>query len=148
MAKEQLSPEFVKINPQHTVPTLDDYGQILCDSHAICTYLIAKYGKDDSLYPKDAYKRAQVDQRLHFDSGVLFPRFRNLMLSFTNADLAKEATVNLIEALKLLEVFLGDNQYAVRLQAPWRNLIQFRRMITQRRLHGFEDLNKYHIIRK
>lgn len=113
LAKEQLSPEFMKINPQHTVPTLDDNGKILWDSHAICTYLITKYGKDDSLYPKDAFERAQVDQRMHFDSGVLFPRFRNLFMSFGKADLAKEAMDNLVEALKLLETFLGDNKYLV-----------------------------------
>jgi glutathione S-transferase len=47
-------------------------------SHAICTYLITKYAKDDTLYPKDPYIRAQVDQGLHFDSGVLFSRLRFL----------------------------------------------------------------------
>lgn len=62
-----------QINPQHTVPTLDDDGYILWDSHAINTYLVEKYGKDDSLYPKDLKKRGRVDQRLHFNSGVLFP---------------------------------------------------------------------------
>lgn len=38
-------------------------------------YLFNKYGKDDSLYPKDAQKRAIVDQMLCFDMGTLFQRF-------------------------------------------------------------------------
>jgi hypothetical protein len=51
-------------------------------SHAINAYLVNKYAKDDSLYPKDPQKRAIVDQRLHFDSGVLFPRMRDITVGF------------------------------------------------------------------
>jgi glutathione S-transferase len=64
-----------QINPQHTVPTLvEENGQVLWDSHAIMTYLVSKYGDKESLYPKDFFKRAVVDQRLHFESGLVFPR--------------------------------------------------------------------------
>ncbi|XP_045486923.1 glutathione S-transferase 1-like [Pieris rapae] len=74
---EQLTEEYKKINPQHTVPTLIDDDFILGDSHAISMYLINKYAKDDSLYPSDPKLRAIVDQRLHFDSGILFPVAKN-----------------------------------------------------------------------
>lgn len=59
------------MNPQHTVPTLNDNDRILWDSHAIGTYFIDKYAKSDKLYPKDSYIRGRIDQRLHFDSGVI-----------------------------------------------------------------------------
>lgn len=75
-AKEQLQESFVKINPQHTVPTLVDGDFVIWDSHVIGPYLATTYGKNDDLYPKDTQKRAVVDQRLYFDCGTLYPRIR------------------------------------------------------------------------
>lgn len=74
-----------KINPQHTIPTLIDDDFVIWDSHAITAYLVEKYAADDSLYPKDLKKRALVDQRLHFDSGILFPRVHNLVVRKTTS---------------------------------------------------------------
>nr|XP_022905046.1 uncharacterized protein LOC111417096 [Onthophagus taurus] len=70
--KEQYNEEYIKINPKHTIPTLIDGDLILNDSHAITSYLVAKYSKNDFLYPKDVAKKALIDQMLHFDSGVMF----------------------------------------------------------------------------
>ncbi|EDS27666.1 glutathione-s-transferase theta, gst [Culex quinquefasciatus] len=77
LAGEHLKPEYLKLNPQHTVPTIvDEDGTVVYDSHAINVYLVTKYGKDDGLYPKDGVTRAKVNAGLHFDSGVLFARLR------------------------------------------------------------------------
>uniref|UniRef100_A0A1B6GD78 Uncharacterized protein n=1 Tax=Cuerna arida TaxID=1464854 RepID=A0A1B6GD78_9HEMI len=70
--QEHLAPEFLKLNPLHTVPVIDDNGFILWESRAIITYLVSKYGKEDSLYPKDLQKRAIVDQRLHYSNDVFY----------------------------------------------------------------------------
>lgn len=51
---------------------------VILFSRAIIMYLAEKYGKDDSLYPKDVKKRALVNQRLFFDIGTLYQRFGDL----------------------------------------------------------------------
>ncbi|XP_015172927.1 PREDICTED: glutathione S-transferase 1-like [Polistes dominula] len=77
---EQRMQEYLQMNPQGTVPLLQDKDYCLWDSHAISGYLVDEYGKSDMLYPKDSRKRALVDQRLHFDTGILYPEFRNIVL--------------------------------------------------------------------
>ncbi|RZC35595.1 uncharacterized protein BDFB_005180 [Asbolus verrucosus] len=112
---EHLSPEFLKLNPQHTIPTLvDDDGFTVWDSHAIIIYLVSKYARNDSLYPKDIKKRAIIDQRLHFESGVVFTQLRALARAIVSGkktiinDDDKEA-VN--EIFAFLEAFLDGKQW-------------------------------------
>nr|UJZ92577.1 glutathione S-transferase [Scaphoideus titanus] len=114
MKGEHLKPEFVKINPQHNVPTLDDNGFALNESRAIICYLAEKYGKDDSLYPKDAQKRALVNQRLYFDIGTLYQRFGDLYypVMFGGAPFDEEKKKKLDEAYVFLDKFLEDGKWA------------------------------------
>ncbi|XP_053672087.1 uncharacterized protein LOC128722449 [Anopheles nili] len=76
LAGDHRTAEFLKMNPQHTIPVIDDDGVIIRDSHAIIIYLVLKYGKDHGLYPDDPVTRARINAALHFDSGVLFSRLR------------------------------------------------------------------------
>merc|ERR1712071_23326 len=76
MAGEQMAPEFIKINPQHNIPTMVDDGFAMNESRAICGYLVQKYGKDDSLYPKDPKTPASLLRH-----GRLLPEFRKGLLS-------------------------------------------------------------------
>ncbi|CAH1154578.1 unnamed protein product [Phaedon cochleariae] len=114
LAGDHLKPEFLKMNPQHTVPVLDDDGFILADSHAIMSYLVSKYGKDKSLYPTDLQQRALVDHRLHFDSSILFAR--GLIVSwgvlFEGAkEIPQKLLNNLSEAFHMVEKFLQKTKY-------------------------------------
>ncbi|XP_062125597.1 glutathione S-transferase 1-1-like [Drosophila sulfurigaster albostrigata] len=110
--KEQLKPEFVKLNPQHTIPTIVDNGFSLWESRAILTYLIEKYAKDDSLYPKDPQKRAVVNQRVYFDLGTLFKALAEYYYpQFQKKEADPEQFKKVEEALSFLNSFLEGQQY-------------------------------------
>nr|AUO28661.1 glutathione S-transferase delta [Lasioderma serricorne]QWV59551.1 glutathione S-transferase delta 1 [Lasioderma serricorne] len=113
MKQEHLTPEFIKLNPQHTVPTINDNGFVLWESRAIATYLADQYGKNDALYPKDAKKRALVDQRLYFDMGTLYQRFADYYypVMFTGAEYDPAKLTKIEEAFKFLDLFLQDQEF-------------------------------------
>ena len=91
--KEQMKESFLKINPQHCVPTLDDDGFVIWESRAIACYLADKYGKDDQYYPKDLKQRALINQRLYFDSSSLYVKIRAICVSIIVAESSSSAFV-------------------------------------------------------
>lgn len=95
--------------PSHSIPMLDDRGFSLCDTHAIATYLISKFGADKrgALYPSDLQIRAVIDSRLFFDTTVLFSR-----LVTTICDGVNETTTALVEdAYHSLEMLLKKSSH-------------------------------------
>lgn len=110
--KEQLRPEFVKLNPQHTIPTLVDNGFALWESRAIITYIAEKYAKDESLYPKNPQKRALVNQRLYFDLGTLALSFSEYYVPQLQGKLPDPEKFKKIEtAFDFLNTFLEGQKY-------------------------------------
>ncbi|XP_052865863.1 glutathione S-transferase 1 isoform X4 [Anopheles cruzii] len=114
MAGEHLKPEFLKMNPQHCIPTIVDKDFSLWESRAIQIYLVEKYGKDDKLYPKDPQKRAVINQRLYFDMGTLYQRFGDYWYPqiFAKQPANAEALKKMEEAVGFLNSFLDGHEYA------------------------------------
>ncbi|KMZ04008.1 glutathione S-transferase D7 [Drosophila simulans] len=110
---EQLEPWFVKINPQHTIPTLVDNGFAIWETRAIVVYLVEKYGKDDSLYPKDPQKQALINQRLFFDMGTLYEGIAKYFFPLlrTGKPGTQENLEKLNAAFDLLNTFLDGQDY-------------------------------------
>ncbi|KAH8355691.1 hypothetical protein KR200_004808 [Drosophila serrata] len=99
--KEHLSEEFIKVcgknvlshmsicnlillnsqlNPQHQIPVfVDTDGEVYVDSHAIVCFIVAKYAQNDNLYPKDLKRRAHIDHRMHYETGVLFQVIKDIV---------------------------------------------------------------------
>ncbi|XP_039759255.1 glutathione S-transferase 1-like [Pararge aegeria] len=73
---EHRTPDLIALNPQQTLPILKDRELILCDSHAINTYIASRYCEDEKFLPSDPAGRAIVDQLLHYDGGILYPHYR------------------------------------------------------------------------
>ena len=58
--QETRKPEFVALNPRHTVPTIVDDGYALWESLAILEYLDERFPSGAKLYPGDAKARART----------------------------------------------------------------------------------------
>uniref|UniRef100_A0A0A9WWR9 Glutathione S-transferase 1, isoform D n=2 Tax=Lygus hesperus TaxID=30085 RepID=A0A0A9WWR9_LYGHE len=113
MNGDQLKPEFLKINPQHTVPTFDDNGFVLSESRAIAAYLAETSPNGEKIYPKDPKKRALIEQMLYFDIGRLYQNFLDLykpMLKGKPFDDALGKTFD--ESLAMFEEYLTRTQWA------------------------------------
>ncbi|XP_054266373.1 glutathione S-transferase 1-1-like [Macrosteles quadrilineatus] len=110
---EHMEPQYLQINPQHTVPAIVDNDITLNESRAIITYLADKYGKDDSLYPRCIKKRAVVNQRLYFDAGTLFQRFADYYYPnfFAGVPFDEEKKKKLDEAFSFLDQFLEKTRW-------------------------------------
>src|SRR5258708_31483816 len=58
--EDTKKPEFVAINPRHTVPTIVDDGYALWESMAIVEYLDERFTSGTKLYPGGAKNRARI----------------------------------------------------------------------------------------
>lgn len=59
-AGDTRKPEFVALNPRHTVPTIVDDGYALWESLAILEYLDERFTSGAKLYPGEAKARARI----------------------------------------------------------------------------------------
>ncbi|OXA59715.1 Glutathione S-transferase 1, isoform D [Folsomia candida] len=110
------NPEFLKMNPQKTIPVLNDNGLYINESRAIMQYLCNKYSpSDDQYYPKLPEKRAIVDARLNFELGTLQQRFEQAyfpVLFFGASTFPPDKMKKLEEALGYLEIYLENGYVA------------------------------------
>ena len=65
LAGDQLKPDYMKMNPNGVVPTLDHDGAIVIDSNVITEYL-DEVEPDNSFTPEDPVKRARMRSLMHF----------------------------------------------------------------------------------
>ena len=71
------SPEYLAMNPNARVPTIDDDGFLLWESNAIVRHLSLKYGLG-TLCPADLNQRADSDRWMDWTTAQLAPTFREV----------------------------------------------------------------------
>ena len=69
------TPEYLRMNPTALVPTIDDDGFVLWESHSIVRYLAAKHGMG-TLCPADLQARADAERWMRVP--IERPRFPNV----------------------------------------------------------------------
>lgn len=112
-ALDQMSPEYLEMNPQHTVPTINDNGFTLWESRAIMTYLVRKYAPNSTLIPKDLKKRAVMERMLYFDVATFYKALGEYFYPklFDGNELEAKNEVKLKFSLELMDQFLAKNKY-------------------------------------
>ena len=72
-------PEYLAMNPNGRVPTIDDDGFILWESNSIVRYLTAKQDTG-GLYPADPHVRADADRWMDWQLTTLGPAFQPMFM--------------------------------------------------------------------
>ena len=63
-------PEYVRLNPNRLIPTIDDDGFVLWESGAILCYLASTYGKG-TLYPSDDRAKGEAYRWVFWQTGTV-----------------------------------------------------------------------------
>ncbi|MBI3503946.1 MAG: glutathione S-transferase family protein [Proteobacteria bacterium] len=70
--KAKESADYVRLNPNGLIPTIDEDGFVLWESNAIVRYLAAKHA-NGSIFPSDLRVRADSDRWMDWQTTVLAP---------------------------------------------------------------------------
>jgi len=122
MKNEQKTPQFAAMNPNKKLPTIDDDGFFVYESHSILRYLSSTRNVSDNWYPKDVKLRTVVDMYLDWHhsnvrygaAGLTFAKFLGPKMGLPAQQLeakAKEVEPVLKNSLKLMNETLGKRKF-------------------------------------
>lgn len=97
--EEQMTSEFLALNPNHKIPVLEDEGQVIWESGAILLHLGERHDPDGLILPKDAKTRMDAIQYAFFQTGGVGPNLGRL-----GAALRKEGEKN----VEMIQIFLEE----------------------------------------
>ena len=110
------TPEYRKLNPNGLVPTMEEDGFILWESHSIVRYLAARHGKG-VLWPKEERERAVANQWMDWAftfQGSVRDAFWNLIRTPADkrdAQAIEKSRLKSSEMAAILDAALADRMY-------------------------------------
>jgi glutathione S-transferase len=111
------TPPYRSLNPNGLVPTIDDDGFVLWESHAIVRYLAAKHAAG-SLWPNDLQTRAEADRWMEWTHTTFWPAIRTLFLGLIrtppeqrDARALEESRLKTAEVLRAVDARLQAADY-------------------------------------
>ncbi len=112
------TPEFLAMNPNGRIPTIDDNGTVVWESNAVVRYLAAKYGAG-GLWPEDAARRALADQWMDWMVTVIVPHINPIFVGLirTSAEQRDNAAIDaaarsMADGWRILDAHLAAMPYA------------------------------------
>ena len=76
------TPEFLKLNPNGLVPTLEDGDVVLWESNTIMRYLVSQYDKNNR-FPKGVAAQYSSEKMMDWQLATLWPPLRTAFLGLT-----------------------------------------------------------------
>ncbi|MBU3592805.1 glutathione S-transferase family protein [Polynucleobacter sp. 71A-WALBACH] len=111
------TPEFLALNPNGLVPTLEDGDLVLWESNTILRYLIRQYDQSKR-FPADIQKQYQSEKWMDWQLGTMWPTLRIAFLGLTrtpeierNYEAIRKAYQGTNGLLALLDQQLTNQQY-------------------------------------
>ena len=111
------TPEFAAMNPNRTIPTIDDDGLIVWESNAIVSYLCTRYGAG-TMYPEDWPRRAAAEQWMDWMQATFYRDWIDLFWGPVRTPPSKRDTaanaamaVRCGERLNILDAQLAKHPY-------------------------------------
>jgi glutathione S-transferase len=109
--------DYLRMNPNKLVPTIEDEGTVVWESNAIVRYLAAKHGAG-SLWPTVPEVRASSDKWMDWQLTTYWPDVRTMFVQLIrtreeqrNAQLIEDARVKAVAAARTLNDALADTTF-------------------------------------
>ncbi len=113
------SPEYLAMNPNGRVPTIDDDGFILWESNAIVRYLAAKHGMG-TLCPADEMQHADADRWMDWQCATVGAVMRPFIITMfrtkpedRDPDIVRRQVEGVSRLWTILDDRLADRRYVV-----------------------------------
>ena len=111
------TPEFLALNPNGLVPTLQDGDLVLWESNTILRYLVRQYDKSKR-FPTDIASQYQSEKWMDWQLGTMWPSLRVAFLGLTrtpenerNYEVIQKAYQDTNALLALLDQQLANQRY-------------------------------------